>query len=88
MPGAFPLPKFFKPFQALHLDCFYLPQTIGGYNMVVLAICTMSKWVEARQIHSNNSSETRDFLFDEIICRYGSPLVIYTDRGSEFLGEF
>ena len=56
--------------------------------MVVIAICSISKWVEARAIHSNNSIETRDFLYDDIICRYGTPLVIKTDRGNEFKGEF
>ena len=88
MPNAFPLPKFFKPFHAIHLDCMYLPRTSKGYTMLVLAICSVSKWVEAKPMKSNNSIETKDFLFDEIICRYGSPLVVYTDKGSEFLGEF
>ena len=47
--------------------------------MVVIAICSISKWVEARVIYSNNLIETRDFLYDEIICRYGTPLVVKID---------
>ena len=56
--------------------------------MVCVCICAVSKWVEAIAMFTNNSSETRDFLFDEIICRYGTPLIVYTDNGSEFKGEF
>ena len=56
--------------------------------MVVIAICSISKWVEACAILSNNSIETRDFLYDDIICRYGTPLVIKIDQGNELKGEF
>ena len=52
--------------------------------MVCICVCAISKWIEARPLYTNNSTETRNFLFDEIICRYGSPLVIYSDRGPEF----
>ena len=55
---------------------------------VVVAICGMSKWVEARPMHSANSKETSDFLFDEIICRYGTPLIVCTDNGPEFIRYF
>ena len=48
----------------------------------------MSKWVEAKPMYSNNSNETRNFLFDEIICRYGCPLIVRTDGGPEFKREF
>ena len=53
-----------------------------------MAIDGMTKWVEAKPIRSNNSTQTRDFLFNDIICRFGCPLIIRTDRGSEFMGEF
>ena len=32
--------------------------------MVVTCVCVSSKWVESIPIHSNNSKETADFLFD------------------------
>ena len=54
--------------QALYLDYFYLPRTRKDYTMAIVAICGTSKWVEAKPIHTNNSRETKDFLFDEIIC--------------------
>ena len=47
--------------------------------MAVIAIYLVSKWVEARPIHSNNSRETSDFLYDDIICRYDTPLIIKSD---------
>ncbi len=44
--------------------------------MVLSSMCCTSKWVEAKPIHSNNSKEAAEFLFDEIIARYGCPLVV------------
>ena len=59
-----------------------------GNKLVVLAICGTTKWVEGKAIKTNNSMDTRNFLFDDIICRYGCPLIIHSDNGSEFKGEF
>lgn len=56
--------------------------------MAIIAICGTSKWVEGRPIKTNNSIETSEFLWDEIICRYGAPVVITSDRGSKFKGHF
>ena len=47
--------------------------------MAIIAICLVSKWVKARPIRSNNSRETSHFLYDNIICRYGTPLIIKSD---------
>ena len=48
----------------------------------------MTKWVEMKPIETANSFQVRDFLFDDLICRYGCPLVIRSDRGPEFMGDF
>ena len=37
---------------------------------------------------SNKSKEAKDFLFDDIICRYGTPSIVRIDRGVEFMKEF
>ena len=41
----------------LHLDCIYLPTTEEGFNMVILAVCCVCKWIESMAMHSNNSKE-------------------------------
>ena len=84
MPGAYPIDKKFGPIQCLYIDCFYLPISKYGNRLVVMAICGMTKWVEAKAIKSNNSEYTRDFLFNDIICRYGCPLCIRSDNGPKF----
>ena len=48
-------------------------------NLAIIAICDISKWVEGKPIYSNNSQDTSNFLFDEIVCRYGCPIVIRSD---------
>ena len=56
--------------------------------MAIIAIYGTSKWVEGRPIKTNNSKEAREFLFDDIIYRYGVPSAVRTDRGIEFMKEF
>ena len=86
MPDVFPISKGIIPLRVWYFDCFYLPQTPRGYNVAVIAICGTSKWVEGKAMFIANSNETRDFLWDDIICRYGCPVVIHNDIGPKFKG--
>lgn len=72
--------------QAVYMDCFYLPRTTKNNHLVVLCVCGTTKYVIGKPIKNNNSSETRDFLFDDVICKFGSPLCIHSDNGPEFKG--
>lgn len=66
------------------MDCFKLPESKYKNNFVIMSICGTSKWVEGRAIATANSQDTSDFLFDQIICRYGCPQIIRSDNGPEF----
>ena len=55
----------------------------NGLDAVIVAICVFSKWVEAKMIQLN-SLNTAKFLHEEIVCRYGMPMAVRTDQGTEF----
>ena len=51
---------------------------------IVLAVDYVSKWVEARAIHTNDSKVVCDFVKSNIFTRFGTPRVIINDGGSHF----
>ena len=47
----------------------------------------MTKWVEATFVKRIITKYVRKFIFDNICCRFGTPLDIILDRGPVFKGE-
>ena len=53
------------------------------YILVCTDYCT--KWVETQALKTNDAKVTAKFLFENIICRFGCPLELISDRGTHFL---
>src|SRR5206468_1014593 len=51
---------------------------------IITAMDYLTKWPEARVIKMANAKEVLDFIYEDIICRYGYSQKILTDRGSHF----
>ena len=47
-----------------------------------------TKWIELGVLRDLSSKTITNWLHENIICRYGVPMAIRCDRGSEFKGEF
>ena len=43
-----------------------------------------TKWPEARALKEANAKEISKFIYEDIICKYGCPQKILTDRGTHF----
>ena len=43
-----------------------------------------SKNIEMHVLKTKSAKEVAQFIYEEIICRWGSPDVIITDQGREF----
>jgi hypothetical protein len=67
------------------VDVVYMPPTLGGYGFIVFARDGLSGWVEGRAIKVANSRNVAKFIYEDIICRHGSPLRIVMDNGAENL---
>src|SRR5438132_11464071 len=46
-----------------------------------------TKWPEARATPDCKAKTISDFLFEEVICRYGVPKILISDRGTSFVNE-
>ncbi|XP_077131110.1 protein NYNRIN-like [Ranitomeya variabilis] len=79
-------PRPFNQFQRLQNDYIQLPR-VGTYEYVLVCIDLFSGWPEAYPVANATAKTTVKKLMAEIICRYGVPEVIESDRGSHFTGE-
>src|SRR6266540_2292520 len=64
-----------------------LPQTENRYRYIVVAIDYFSRWPEARPLTHANARQVAKFIYEEIICRFGVPRVLQSDRGTHFVNE-
>ncbi|KAM2450829.1 hypothetical protein TB2_008259 [Malus domestica] len=55
-----------------------------GFTYILLAVDYVSKWVEAKATHTNDSRVVADFIKTNIFSRFWMPRVIISDRGSHF----
>ncbi len=46
-----------------------------------------SRWPEAKPLKVANAETVATFIYEEIICRFGPPRVIQSDRGTHFVNE-
>lgn len=73
-------------FKQIGVDIMSLPE-VDNMKYVIVAIDYFSKWSEARALSDKSAETVARFLYDEIICRHGCPLIHITDQGREFLNK-
>ncbi len=71
-------------FQKVALDVVHMTAKGGRYKYLVVARDDLSGWVEARALTTIKASNLADFLFEQILCRFGPIGFILTDNGPEF----
>ena len=64
-----------------------LPITREGNRYIVVAIDYFSRWPEARPLKTANAETVVTFIYEEIICRFGPPRILQSDRGTHFVNE-
>lgn len=74
-------------FHRWHMDILELTTTSENYKYVLLVVDSFSRWCEAIPLKSQEASVVAEALFAEVICRYGAPLILVSDRGQNFLSK-
>ncbi|KAG1043362.1 hypothetical protein G6F43_011668 [Rhizopus delemar] len=83
----YPIPVSTKPFDRIALDVKHVQASRAGYRYIIAGIDYLTKYVEARPMRFQTSSEIALFLYEEIICRHGCPTIIVSDNGKPFLSD-
>ena len=61
-----------------------LPQTDRGNKYIVVIGDYFSKWIEAFALPDQKAETITRVLVEEVVCRFGVPLQIHSDQGSNF----
>jgi hypothetical protein len=72
-------------FQVLHADTMYMSPSSNGYKYIVQGRCALSSWMEGAPLKSEDGKTLGRWLFEEVICRWGSLTEIVTDNGPAFV---
>ena len=77
------------PFEKWGIDFIgpIFPVSIRKKRYIILATDYATKWVEAKATRKNDAETSANFLFEEILMRFGHPLELVSDRGTHFLNE-
>lgn len=80
--------KIGQPFHRIGIDIKGpLPVTKNGNKYIIVAMDYLTKWPEARAITNMRADTVAKFIYEEIICRHGTPYEILSDRGRSFLNQ-
>ena len=61
-----------------------LPLGKGQVKFLLVAIDYFTKWVEAEALATITKARIQNFVWKNIICRFGIPLTIISDNGRQF----
>jgi len=53
----------------------------GQVKFLIVAVDYFTKWIEAKPLTTITTQQVQQFVWKDIICRYGVPHTIITDNG-------
>ena len=71
-------------FQVLHADTINMSPKSNGCGYIAHGRCGMTSWMEGRPLKAENGKAIANWLFEDIICRWGCIKEIITDNGSPY----
>ncbi len=72
-------------FQQLHVDTMHMSPPSNGYGYIVHGRCALTSWVEGRPLKNENTKSIANWLFEDVICRWGCLKEIISDNGGPFV---
>ncbi|MCO5597918.1 hypothetical protein L7F22_052003 [Adiantum nelumboides] len=63
------------------------PSSRHGKSYIIGATDYLTKWSEARAVRSDDARTTATYFIDHVICHFGAPAELVSDRGTHFLND-
>ena len=77
-----------EPFDKISIDTVEkLRTTVRGHNYILTIQCNLTKYLIAVPIKNLRATTIADALVRHVICQFGAPLAILSDRGTSFVSE-
>jgi hypothetical protein len=74
------------PFERLGVDVVGpLPESLSGNKYIAVFTDSFTRWPEAFAVPEQKEETIAQLLVEEIICRFGAPKHLLSDRGANFL---
>ena len=84
-PGLLQPIKVGKPFERVGIDLLGpFPKSTSGNTFIVTAVDYATKWAEAKAIRNGTAKCVAGFIVENLICRFGCPAELLSDRGACF----
>lgn len=90
-------PKFYSPNYAVQSHDIFkhwgidtvgpFPPDAQGNKYAIVAIDYLTRWPEVIPTKTATASEAANFIYNDIICRYGIPESIQSDNGPQYANE-
>ena len=66
---------------------FPIPAKRSGARYIITAIEYVTKWIEAKPVDTYSSEVAANFIYKNIITRFGCPLTLISDQGTHFINK-
>ena len=77
-----------EPFMRVHMDILGpLPETPEGNKYILSVVDSFTGWIECIPMKNQQADTVAKLLYREIFCRYGSPFLIISDQGTNFMSH-
>ncbi|KAL0408327.1 UNVERIFIED_CONTAM: Gag-Pol polyprotein [Sesamum radiatum] len=63
------------------------PPAIAQNKFMIVAVEYFTKWVEVEAVAKISEKEVINFIWKNIICRFGIPRILVSDNGTQFQGK-
>ena len=66
---------------------FPIPAKRSGARYIIIAVEYVTKWEEAEPVDTCSSEIATNFIYENIITRFGCPLTLISDQGTHFINK-
>ncbi len=77
---AMPAPLFAK----IYMDTMHLLRA-GGFHYIVQGRCSLTHYLEFKMLQKETRQAIGDWIFQDILCRWGTLIEIVSDNGKPFI---